>query len=76
VVLHLAANTSTVSEIDGENEILAARVPLVAADKAGAKLVFVSSQTARYDAPSVYGNTKWRIEQAVLFLDSWVIRPG
>jgi nucleoside-diphosphate-sugar epimerase len=76
VVLHLAANTSSVSEIDGENEVLAARVLLVAARKAGAKFLFVSSQTARYDAPSVYGNTKWRIEKEVLSAGGWVVRPG
>lgn len=75
-VLHLAANTSSDPELDSENEVLAARALLVAAQKVGAKFLFVSSQTARPDAPTMYGKTKWRIEQEVLAAGGWVVRPG
>lgn len=73
VVMHFA--TSGGGQ-EGAQDIAAAELLIDAAKKVGAKLVFVSSQTARPDAPTVYGRTKWRIEQSVLFAGGRVVRPG
>jgi NADH dehydrogenase len=75
-VFHLAANTSFDSGENDESEMLAAQALLAAAQQVGAKFVFISSQTARADAPTPYGRTKWRIEQEVLVAGGWVVRPG
>lgn len=73
-VFHLAANT--VPQSDEEIEVNAAINLLNATKQRGAKFVFVSSQTAREDAPTSYGRIKWRIERAVLSAGGWVVRPG
>ena len=75
-VVHLAANTQHANGLDEECELSAARKLIQSAQEAGAKFIFVSSQTARADAPTVYGRTKWRIEQEVLSAGGWVVRPG
>jgi nucleoside-diphosphate-sugar epimerase len=75
-VIHLATNKKLELENDGTNEISSACVLLRAALRANAKFIFVSSQTARKDAPTLYGRTKWAIEQHVLAAGGWVIRPG
>jgi uncharacterized protein YbjT (DUF2867 family) len=75
-VLHLATSKSLSGQQDSEQEILAAGLLIIATQKVGAKLVFVSSQTARSDAPTAYGRTKWSIEQEVLSAGGWVVRPG
>lgn len=75
-VIHLAADTSSDAGDDGEREVLAGRSLVRAAQQIDAKFVFVSSQTARPDAPTPYGRTKWRIEQEVLSVGAWVVRPG
>lgn len=74
-VFHLAATTSS-NAIDPEMEVVAARRLIQAAEQAGARIVFVSSQTAREDAPTSYGRTKWRIEKLVLTAGGLVVRPG
>lgn len=76
VVVHLAANTEHANRLSGERELVAAQRLIKSAQQAGAKFIFVSSQTARSDAPTVYGRTKWRIEQDVLSAGGWVVRPG
>ena len=75
-VIHLAINSKLTSENDCIAEISAARLLLSAALCSGAKFIFVSSQTADKDAPTMYGRTKWAIEQEVLKAGAWVIRPG
>lgn len=75
-VIHLAADTSPGLEKNSEIEIKAAQHLIKAAQKIKAKFIFVSSQTARPDAPTKYGQTKWRIEQEVLAVGGWVVRPG
>jgi NADH dehydrogenase len=75
-VVHLAANTTHTNYLTGEREVVAARRLIKSAQEIGAKFIFVSSQTARADAPTIYGQTKWRIEQEVLSAGGWVIRPG
>jgi nucleoside-diphosphate-sugar epimerase len=75
-VVHLAANTQHVDDLDEECEVVAAKNLIQSAQDAGAKFIFVSSQTARSDATTTYGRTKWRIEQAILSAGGFVVRPG
>lgn len=75
-IVHLAANTTHANRLEEECEMVAAQRLIKSAQKAGAKFIFVSSQTARPDAPTAYGRTKWRIEQEVLSAGGWVVRPG
>ncbi len=75
-VIHLAADTSLDTGENDRQETDAARLLIAAARQARVRFVFVSSQTARPDAPTAYGRTKWRIEQDVLAAGGWVVRPG
>jgi NADH dehydrogenase len=75
-VIHLAADTSATGELDDGGEILTAQRLMTACRQSRAKMVFVSSQTARPDAPTRYGRIKWRIEQDVLAAGGWVVRAG
>jgi nucleoside-diphosphate-sugar epimerase len=74
-LIHLAANTQASSALDCESEINAARSIQESTVAAGAKFIFVSSQSARADAPTLYGRTKWKIEEAVRST-AWIVRPG
>jgi NADH dehydrogenase len=74
-VVHLAADTRG-SMIDAGQELAAARLLSDRARECGARMLFVSSQTAHPDAPTSYGRTKWMIEQIVLERSGSVIRPG
>lgn len=76
VVVHLAANTKESIALSEEVEVAAAQGLIRAAHKVGAKFIFLSSQTARADAPTHYGRIKWRIEQEVLEFGGYVVRPG
>ncbi len=76
VVVHLAANTTHTNCLEEECEVVAAQGLIKSAQEVGARFIFVSSQAARSDAPTAYGRTKWRIEQAVLSAGGWVVRPG
>lgn len=76
VVVHLAANIAHTNCLEEECEVDAAKKIINSAKEMGAKFIFVSSQTARADAPTAYGRTKWRIEQEVLLAGGWVVRPG
>ena len=75
VVVHLAATTKS-SNFDIKREIWAARKLISASSSVGAKFIFVSSQVARFDAPTLYGRCKWQIEQDVLAAGGEIIRPG
>lgn len=75
-VVHLATCTSQTEELSNAQEILAAELLIKASKDVGARLIFVSSQTARLDAPTAYGRTKWRIEQLILASGGCVARPG
>lgn len=76
VVVHLAANTAASRLLSDADEMAAAQRLIKSAQSAGARLVFVSSQTARHDAPTSYGRVKWHIEQYVLEANGLVVRPG
>lgn len=74
-VVHLA----TLTPFNSDASILeqeAAKRLIRAANQVAAKIIFVSSQTAREDAPTAYGRTKWQIERLILAAGGWVIRPG
>lgn len=75
-VIHMAANTSSAPDISEECEVRSARALIAATTGSNTKFIFVSSQTARSDAPTAYGRIKWRIEQEVLAAGGWVVRPG
>jgi len=75
-VVHLAANTMSSSGFDEESEVAAAIKIIKSAQRIGARFIFVSSQSARVDAPTAYGRIKWRIEQEVLSAGGLVVRPG
>ena len=75
-LIHLAANTVTAHNTDSTIELHSVRLLLSATKKAGAKFIFVSSQSARADAPTSYGLTKWAIEKEVLAAGGFVVRPG
>lgn len=76
VVFHLAASTSSANYLGSDAELLAAQLILNSSKVVGAKFIYVSSQTARFDAPTLYGRTKWAIENLVLKSQGIVIRPG
>ncbi|KIQ09177.1 epimerase [Pseudomonas simiae] len=72
----MAADTSTGGQVRAEDEVAAARGLISQANEREARIVFISSQTASAEASSVYGLTKWRIEQEVLAAGGAVVRPG
>jgi len=74
-IIHLAADTSG-NDKTRRYEIDTAKALISAANEIGANFLFVSSQTAREDAPTSYGRTKWRIEQEVVAANGLVVRLG
>lgn len=74
-VLHLAAITDSKLS-NPATEIKAASHLFNAAALSGARVIFVSSQAARQDAPTDYGRTKWQIEQLAITANGCVVRPG
>lgn len=76
VIVHLAANTQFFNCMEEGFEVAAAKKLIKSAQDVGAKFVFVSSQTARKDAPTEYGRTKWHIENEVFAANGLVVRPG
>jgi nucleoside-diphosphate-sugar epimerase len=66
VIIHLATNTSSHFNSSSQNEIFAVKQLYKCAQNVGAKFIFVSSQTARQNAPTFYGRNKWQIENYVL----------
>jgi uncharacterized protein YbjT (DUF2867 family) len=75
-VLHLAIDTDTTATNDTQYECAAAKILIEKAREIDATFVFVSSQTARDDAPTNYGRMKWWIEREVLVAKGRVVRPG
>lgn len=74
-LVHLAAETQ-VAAVDMDSELAAARRLIRASKRCNARFIFVSSQTARPDAPTNYGQSKWRIEQETLAAGGLAVRPG
>jgi nucleoside-diphosphate-sugar epimerase len=75
LVVHLAANP-VLTATGRQSELLAAHALLEATTSRGIRLIFASSQTAREDAPTEYGRTKWLIERQVLAANGIVVRLG
>ena len=75
-VIHLAADTRGDGVGGEEREVAAAQRLLDIARERNLRVIHVSSQTARRDAPSAYGRAKWRVEQQVLQAGGKVVRPG
>jgi nucleoside-diphosphate-sugar epimerase len=75
-VVHLAADTRGGSAGLEDREVAAAQRLLDTARERDLRIVYVSSQTARSDAPTAYGRAKWRVEQLVLQAGGKVVRPG
>ena len=74
ILVHLAAQTG--DALDADVELRAADRLIEVASRHGTRLVFVSSQTARPDAPTRYGRSKWAIEQRVVAAGGVAVRPG
>lgn len=75
-VVHLAMNFQINSYVEQEKEIQAVIILAEAAKKIGARFIYVSSQTASHNAPTMYGKTKWEIEKIVTTFQGVSIRPG
>lgn len=75
-IIHLAARTNS-AEVDDGVEQRAAELLLQAGKERGVpQFVFVSSQSARPDAPSVYGRIKHAVEERVIAHGGTRVRPG
>lgn len=72
-VVHLATGPADGSLSHAEIQSTRA---LLEKSRAKSQFIFVSSQTAREDAPTTYGRTKWILEQQVLKAGGIVVRPG
>ncbi|MBB5192467.1 NADH dehydrogenase [Silvimonas terrae] len=75
-VVHLATAGQLSSPAMAQQEVEATEKLITAATNAGALFIFVSSQTARADAPTLYGRSKAAIESIVLEAGGYVVRPG
>jgi nucleoside-diphosphate-sugar epimerase len=76
VLVHFAIQAPGVLFDSLDQEVFSAKALILEAKKVDAKFVYISSQTARSDAPTPYGRCKWIIEQEVLLAGGLVIRPG
>jgi uncharacterized protein YbjT (DUF2867 family) len=76
IIIHLATNTTQTLEVNNVQDIKAAETLVETAKIINARIIFISSQTARADAPTAYGRTKWSIEQLILASGGSVVRPG
>ncbi|MGC4062890.1 MAG: NAD-dependent epimerase/dehydratase family protein [Aquabacterium sp.] len=74
VLIHMAVSTDPLGDVQAE--LSSARHLLDASQQAGARFIFISSQTASASAPTDYGRSKRQIEQWVLAAGGMVIRPG
>lgn len=76
VVIHLAISSNIDSKLIYDKEILGATLLLEASRIAGAKFIFISSQTSSQESPSPYGKLKFEIEGLVNKYSGIIIRPG
>jgi nucleoside-diphosphate-sugar epimerase len=76
MLLHLAYQASTPKNTLRIDELESAKHILSAGKNVGAKIIFLSSQTANKESLSDYGRTKWEIEQLVISSGNIAIRPG
>jgi len=71
-ILHLAYRPDQEKKDDLEGM----QCILSAATKVNARVIFLSSQTAKIDSVSQYGKKKWELEQLVITSGNIAIRPG
>jgi len=64
-VIHLAANTQQI-DLDEQLELDAAKRLIEAVNSIGATFIFVSSQTAKLNAPTAYCRIKWQMPIGLL----------
>lgn len=76
VCIHAAAETFRGADPDSTVELSGLEGLLNAAEASGSRFVFISSQTARTDAPTGYGRLKAEAEKRVLARGGLVVRPG
>lgn len=76
VLVHLAVGKQNATGPDTAAELAAAKALFLEANRVGARMIFVSSQTARANAPSKYGRTKFEIETLIISEGGFVVRPG
>lgn len=76
IIIHLATANSIGSQLNIEQESLAAEYLIDKAVKINAMFIFISSQTASAKSHNLYGLSKWQIEKKVLDSGGVVIRPG
>ena len=75
-VVHLA-QAGLDSGSDGSLNVEGSRRVIEAGRRAGVeRFIFVSSQSARADAPATYGRNKWRVEELLDRDGEVVVRPG
>jgi NADH dehydrogenase len=75
-LIHLAAETRGPNAATEALELAAARRLTAVARLRALRVVHVSSQAARADAPTAYGRAKWQVEQEILRHGGLVVRPG
>jgi nucleoside-diphosphate-sugar epimerase len=75
-ILHLAYRPEQEKIAASKNDLESMQFILSAANKINARVIFLSSQTAKIDGVSQYGKKKWELEQLVISSGNIVIRPG
>jgi NADH dehydrogenase len=76
-VIHLAAFTTNRDKRSEEIELKAIRELLEASKDASIeKFIFISSQSAKPESPTTYGQSKWLMEQEVKKWGGIIVRPG
>lgn len=75
-VVHLAMNLDVKNEAEQLLELNAVERLLKSSQQIGARFIYISSQTAAESASTLYGTTKWKIEQLVQAYGGISIRPG
>ena len=76
-VIHLATFTGDLDIGKQKTEIKAINNLMEAANNAQVeKFIFISSQSAKPDAPTFYGRNKWLLEQEVANHGGIIVRPG
>ena len=75
-ILHLAYRPDQEKITLIKDELESIEFILSAANKVNARVIYLSSQTAKIDSVSEYGKKKWELEQLVIDSGNIAIRPG
>lgn len=74
--IHLAHSFDDPEEAENLNEVATQRLLAAARSAKNTTFIYISSQSAREDAPTEYGRTKWRVEQQLVGPSEIIVRPG